>query len=53
MYSQDQELFLAVVRWILHKDPEGIDKYVVLGISFGYKDLYAVGTVAPMCCNYV
>ncbi len=51
MYSQYHELFMAAVRWILHRDPEGTDMYVVLRGSFGYKDLCYVGIVAPMCCN--
>jgi len=51
MYSLYQELFLTVVKWILHRDPKGTDRYVVLGVSFGYKDLCFVGTLAPMSCN--
>jgi len=51
MYSQYQELFLAIVKWILHRDPKRTDMYVVPGVSFGYKDLCFVGIVAPMSCN--
>jgi len=42
---------MAAVTEILHRDPERTDMYVVLGGSFGYKDLSSVGIVAPMCCN--
>jgi len=51
MYSQHQEVLLAVVKRILHRDPKGTDMYVVPGISFGYKDLCSIGAIAPMCCN--
>jgi hypothetical protein len=51
MYSQYQELFLVIVRQILHRNPEGTDMYVVLGVSFGYNDLCSIETIAPMCCN--
>ncbi len=36
MYSQYQELFLAIVRQILHRDPKGTNRYMVPGVSFGY-----------------
>ncbi len=51
MYSQYQDLLLAVVRRILHKNPKGVNRSVVFGVSFGYKDLCNVGTIATMCCN--
>jgi hypothetical protein len=51
MHSQYQKLFLAIVRQILHRNLKKTNMYVVPKVSFGYRDLCYVGTVAPMCCN--
>jgi hypothetical protein len=51
MYSQYHELFMAAVKRILHRDLEGTNMYVVLGGSFGYKNLCSIGIVTPICCK--